>query len=65
MDCGSIEPNYVWGAAEIAKAVNRPIECVRHLLKRNALPGAVKIGGRWAFSQRKFYELTFEKADAA
>jgi hypothetical protein len=55
----------VWGSAGIAKAVNRPYETVRHMLKRNTLPGAVRIGGRWAFSKRKFYELTFEKADAA
>lgn len=46
----------VWGADNIAKAINRPIRATYHLLETNALPGASKVGGRWCFAPAVFYQ---------
>ncbi|MCB1453198.1 MAG: hypothetical protein KDJ43_06105 [Rhizobiaceae bacterium] len=46
----------VWGADEIAKAINRPVRATYHMLENGVLPGASKVGGRWCFAPAIFYQ---------
>jgi hypothetical protein len=50
----------IWGAAEIAKAINRSERQTFHLLEAGELP-ARKIGGRWTTTRRQLREV-FERA---
>jgi hypothetical protein len=42
-----IEQEHIWGAARIAEAINKTPAATFHLLERNRLPGAKRIGTRW------------------
>ena len=50
----------IWGAAEIAKVINRSERQTFHLLEAGELP-ARKIGRRWATTRRQLREM-FERA---
>jgi hypothetical protein len=45
----------VWGARNIASAINRSTSATFHLLESNQLPGASKVGGKWCFAPSVFY----------
>lgn len=49
--------NLIWGADEIAKAINRPVRATYHMLESGSLPGAAKVGGRWCFDPEVFREF--------
>jgi hypothetical protein len=42
----------LWGAAAIAKVINRPTRATFHLLEKGLLP-ARKLGGSWVTTPRK------------
>jgi hypothetical protein len=44
----------VWGIREIAARINRDERAAAHLLRNGELPGAKRIGGRWAFRPAVF-----------
>lgn len=44
----------IWGAPKISKAIGRSLRSTYDLLERDALPGAMKIGGRYAFFHSLF-----------
>ncbi|AUC97076.1 hypothetical protein CWS35_24645 [Bradyrhizobium sp. SK17] len=60
----SEEGEIVWGASEIARAINRSEPQVYLLLKRGCLPGARKIAGRWAFRPAEFRRALATEAAA-
>jgi hypothetical protein len=39
----------IWGAPNISKAIGRSLRSTYDLLESDALPGAKKVGGRYAF----------------
>ena len=43
----------LWGAAEIARVINRTPKQVFHMLESGHIPPARKVGGRWMVSRRK------------
>lgn len=43
-------PNLIWGVSAISKAINRTERSVYHLLEKNEIAGAKKIGGVWCLS---------------
>jgi hypothetical protein len=45
----------VWGAKEIAATINRPVRATYHLLEKDCVPGARKIGGRWCLAPATFF----------
>jgi hypothetical protein len=51
----------IWGAKEIAAVLGRTEKAVFHALERNRIPGAKKIGGKWALDLRVF-RAAFEAA---
>ena len=44
----------VWGAPAIAAYLKRTEKAVYHALERRQIPGAAKIGGKWALDPRVF-----------
>jgi hypothetical protein len=54
----------VWGIREIAARINRDERAAAHLLRNGELPGAKRIGGKWAFRPAIFFS-NFERASAA
>jgi hypothetical protein len=48
-------PRVVWGARNIATAIGRSERAVFHMLEKDALPGAKRIGGRWCFDPTVFF----------
>jgi hypothetical protein len=48
-DLGS---DLLWGVADVAEYIGRPMRATFHLLASGALPGA-RIGGRWVASRAK------------
>jgi hypothetical protein len=52
----------IWGVRAIAREINRDERAAAHLL-RKGLPGAKRIGGKWAFCPAIFFS-NFEQASA-
>lgn len=42
---------FLWGAAEIGRAIGRKPRQVNHLLETGALKSARKVGGRWVVAR--------------
>ncbi|MGY3615947.1 DNA-binding protein [Bradyrhizobium sp. USDA 10063] len=51
----------VWGAAAIAKVIGHTETATFAMLERGKLPGARKVGRRWAFNPKIFF-TSFETA---
>lgn len=49
-------PTLVWGAKAIAETIGVTPAAVFHMLENKQVPGARKIGGRWALHVPTFYE---------
>lgn len=49
-------PTLVWGAEKIAETIGVTRSAVYHMLENKQIPGARKIGGRWALHLPTFYE---------
>lgn len=65
MDRPELNPTgVIWGAEEIGRAIGRTKRQAFHLLESGQLKGAVKMGGRWAITQRALM-ANFEAADLA
>ena len=52
----------IWGAKAIAQTLNLTDRAVYHMLEAGTLPGAKKIGGKWAFSPSMFAAAMREAA---
>jgi hypothetical protein len=48
-------PDVLWGAAAIGKAIGRPQRAVFHMLEAGLLP-AKRVGKRWVASRRKLLD---------
>lgn len=45
----------VWGAVAIARVIGRSEKSAFAMLEQGKIPGAKKIGGRWAFKPSVFF----------
>jgi hypothetical protein len=61
---GEKSDEVIWGTRAIAVAINRDERAAAHLLRNGELPGAKRIGGKWAFRPAIFFS-NFEKGFAA
>ena len=56
-------PTIIWGATAIAPYLGKSEKGVFHALEGGKVPGARKIGGRWALNLNVFY-ASFETVAA-
>jgi hypothetical protein len=56
-DNDALALDVIWGAAAIAKAINRSTKATFYLLESKEIPGARKVGGRWCINRRALAEL--------
>ncbi len=55
----------IWGAANIGKAIGRTEKSAFQMLEAGKIPGAKKVGGRWAFRPAVFFASFDEAAQVA
>ena len=57
------EDKIIWGASEIGKTINRSEKATFVMLEAGKVPGARKVGGRWALKPSVFF-ASFESVAA-
>ncbi len=56
------DDSLVWGARAIGREVNLPPQKTFYQLERGRIPGAFKMGDRWAARRRKLHRIATGEA---